>query len=142
MSNESIHPAVQANMNSIKYAMAGNKEAWLALYADNAVLADPVGASPFDPSGAGHCGKAAIEAFWDAVIGPAKLVLTAHKRCPSGASACAVPITAVNDLGNGIKTTIDMIAVYEVNDAGKITSMKAYWSWDSMASQLKELGLG
>ncbi len=141
LSDAPIHPAVLANMNSIKYAMAGDKQAWLALYADDAMLADPVGASPFDPSGAGHRGKAAIEAFWDAVIGPANLVLTAHQRCPSGANACAVPITAVNDLGNGINTTIEMIAVYEVNDAGKISSMKAYWSWDSMASQLKALGL-
>jgi hypothetical protein len=34
-----------------------------------------------------------------------------------------------------------MIAVYEVNDAGKITSLKAYWSWDDMAAQLKAAGL-
>ena len=141
MSNESIHPAVQANMNSIKYAMAGDKEAWLALYTDDAVVADPVGVSPFDPVGEGHRGKAAIEALWDAVIGPSNVTITPHKRYPSGSNTCAVPQTAVNDLGNGINTTVDMVAVYEVNDEGKITSMKAYWSWDEMTAQLKELGL-
>ncbi len=141
MPTASIHPAVQANMNSIKYAMAGDKEAWLALYTDDAVVADPVGVSPFDPTGEGHQGKEAIATFWDTVIGPANLAITAHKRCPSGTSTCAVPMTAVNDMGNGIVTSIDMIAVYEVDDEGKIRSMKAYWSWDDMEAQLKELGL-
>lgn len=141
MTDHSTHPAVQANMNSIKYAMAGDKDAWLALYTDDAEVADPVGVSPFDPAGAGHRGKAAIEKFWDTVIGPANLTITPGKRCPSGANTCAVPMTAVNDMGNGISTTVEMIAVYEVNDEGKITSMKAYWDWGVMESQLRELGL-
>ena len=141
MSDNSIHPAALANMNSIKYAMAGNKEAWLALYRDDAIVRDPVGVSPFDLSGNGHIGKAAIEKFWDTVIGPANLTITPGKRCPSGAYCCAVPMQAVNDMGNGIKTTIDMIAVYEVDDDGLIKSMSAYWSWNAMEQQLKQLGL-
>ena len=36
--SEQDHLAVKANMNSIKYAMAGDKDAWLALYADDAVV--------------------------------------------------------------------------------------------------------
>lgn len=140
MSNESLHLAVQANINSIKYASQGDKEAWLALYDDNALVQDPVGISPFDASGEGHRGKAAIEAFWDTVIGPSNITITVAKRCPSGSHSCAVMQTAVNDMGNGIKTTIEMICVYEVNDAGKITRMSAYWDWDAMETQLKELG--
>jgi hypothetical protein len=141
MSVEPIHPAALANMNSVEFAMSKNKDAWLALYADDAIVADPVGVSPFDPSGQGHRGKAALEAFWDTVIGPSNIVMTVHQRCPSGANACGVHMTAVNDMGNGIKTAIDMIATYEVNADGKISAMRAYWSWDEMEHQLKKLGL-
>ena len=37
-------------------------------------------------------------------------------------------------------TEVEMIAIYEVNDAGKITRMSAFWSWDEMQAQLKKLG--
>lgn len=141
MTESSTHPAVQANINSIKYAMEKNKQAWLALYRDDAILRDPVGASPLDPSGQGHCGKAAIEKFWDNVIAPATLTLTPGLRCPSGSHSCAVPMRAENNMGGGIKTAVDMIAVYQVDDNGLIESMSAYWDWNQMEAQLKALGL-
>ena len=142
MSQDTLHPAAQANMRSIEHATAGNREAWLSLYADDAVLADPVGVSPLDPGGEGHRGKAAIARFWDTVIGPASLQMTVHRRCPSGDHTCAVSMTVQNDLGNGLRTEIDMIAIYEVNEQGKIASMKAYWSWDDLAAQLAPPGSG
>ena len=43
--------------------------AWLALFADDAVVEDPVGPSAFDPEGTGHRGPEAIAAFYDNVIG-------------------------------------------------------------------------
>jgi len=46
---------------SAKAAEEGNKENWLALFDDNAIIEDPVGESPLDPSGEGHKGKKAIE---------------------------------------------------------------------------------
>lgn len=136
-----IHPAVQANMNSIKYAMEGNRDAWLALYRDDAVVSDPVGKSPFDAAGDGHIGKEAIAAFYDTVIGPSNITLTPGLRCPSGDYTCAVPMTALNDLGNGLSVTINMIAVYEVDDAGLIKSMSAFWDYAEMEKQLADLGL-
>ena len=35
---------------------AGDRAAWLALFADDAVVEDPVGPSAFDPEGHGHRG--------------------------------------------------------------------------------------
>ena len=140
MSDVLNHPAAQANLQSVTLAMKGDKEGWLALYADDAVVQDPVGVSPFDASGEGHKGKAAITKFWDMVIGPSRLTINVHKRIPSGAKACAVHQTISNDLGKGRKTEVEMIAIYEVNDAGKITRMSAFWSWDEMQAQLKKLG--
>ena len=86
-----------------------------------------------------HRGKAGIAKFWDTVIGPSNLTINVHTRIPSGSHSCAVHQTAINDMGKG-KTAVDMIAIYDVNDEGKITAMSAYWSWADMEAQLKKLG--
>ena len=139
MTDTNSHLAIQANIQSITHAMNSDRERWLALYTDDAVVRDPVGISPFDANGKGHQGKEAIARFYDTVIGPSRLTIQVHKRIPSGTHACAVHQTAINDMGKG-KTTVDMIAIYQVNDAGKITEMSAYWSWPEMEAQLKQLG--
>ena len=140
MNEQSDHLAIQANMDSIRLASQGDKEAWLDLYADDAVVQDPVGVSPFDATGEGHIGKEAIATFWDNVIGPSNMTITVHARIPSGDKACAVHQTAVSSMGDGKTTKVDMVAVYQLNDAGKIQRMSAYWSWAAMEEQLKELG--
>lgn len=131
--------AAQANINSIRHAMGKNREAWLALFRDDAVLKDPVGPSPLNPEGNGHIGKEAIAAFFDTVIALNNITLTAGVRCTSGDYHCAVPMQAVNDLGGGLVTTIDMVAVYEVDQQGLIKTMSAYWSWAAMEQQLANL---
>jgi len=141
MSNEE-HLAVAANKKSIKYAMEGNKEAWLALYTDDAVVCDPVGVSPMDPSGEGHRGKAAIEHFWDTVIGQANVDIRVDKRWTSGKYRCCVAQVAHNDLGDGKVSQCDMLAVYDVNEEGKITSMAANWDFDGLMEQIAELTAG
>ena len=57
----------QASMAAVE---AKDKEAWLALFADDAVVEDPIGPSAFDPEGKGHRGIEAIAAFYDSVIAP------------------------------------------------------------------------
>ena len=42
---------------------AGDREGWLELFAEDAVVEDPIGPSPFDPEGKGHHGREAIDAF-------------------------------------------------------------------------------
>ena len=136
------HLAVQANKKSIKYAMEGNREAWLALYTDDALVQDPVGVSPMDPTGKGHKGKEAITAFWDATIGPEKLDIRVEKRWTSGDYRCCVAQVAHNDLGDGNVILCDMLAIYDVNEEGKITSMSANWSFDDLAAQLGQIDKG
>ena len=60
--------AKEAAIASLSAVRAKNKEGWLALFDADAVVQDPVGASPFDPTGKGHRGHAAIGAFYDNVI--------------------------------------------------------------------------
>lgn len=135
------HPAVTASENSAKFAMAKDKESWLALFAEDAFLADPVGKSMLDPEGKGHHGKAAIERFWDNLIAKANLTLVASQRIACD-NTCVAVLQATNDLGSGIKTVVDMVGLYEVNEDGKLSSLKVYWDFDKLMAQLKELGIG
>ncbi len=134
--SEKPHLAVEANKKSIKFASEGNKEAWLALYAEDAVVADPVGVSPMDPSGQGHQGKAAIEQFWDTLIGPSNIEIRVEKRWTSGVYCCCVAQVARNDLGDGKYADCDMLAVYEVNEDGLIKRMQAYWDFDQLMERI------
>ena len=40
------------------------------MFAEDAIVEDPIGPSAFDPEGKGHRGRDAISAFWDNVIAP------------------------------------------------------------------------
>ena len=51
---DSEHPARRAGLLSQKYVAEGNREAWLDLWAEEGVIADPVGPSPLDPEGEGQ----------------------------------------------------------------------------------------
>ena len=127
--------AIRAHKNSIKHAQAGNREAWLELFADDAVVNDPVGPSELDPEGKGCRGRDSIAAFWDQMIGPGSLTIISHRRIPCGEYICACDVTAANTI-NGIKTAIEMIVVYEVNAQGKLQSLKAYCDTGRVAEQV------
>lgn len=127
--------AIKAHKHSIANAMAGNKEAWLDLFADDAVVHDPVGKSPHDPQGRGFIGKQRIAEFWDLMIAPGDLTIVPHKRYPCGDDIVAVAMTATNNIG-GMKTYIEMVVGYEVNGDGKLTSLKAYWDLDALQEQI------
>jgi hypothetical protein len=131
------HPAILAHQNSIAYAMSGEKEKWLALFSADAVVHDPVGPSQHDPEGEGSRGRAELSAFWDNMIGPSNLLFIPHKRIVSGPRAVAVTMTGVNYI-QGLKTFIEMIAVYTVDGAGKISSLNVYWNLNDLAAQLAE----
>lgn len=129
--------AIAAHKHSIANAMAGNKEGWLAMFADDAVVHDPVGISAHDPSGEGFRGKERISEFWDMMIGPGNLTIVPHKRFPCGDNIVAVAMTATNDIG-GMKTYIEMVVTYEVNDEGLLISLNAYWDMDALMNRMAE----
>lgn len=127
--------AIKAHKQSIANAQAGNKEGWLALFAEDAVVFDPVGPSGHDPEGKGFIGKARIAEFWDLMIGPADLTLVSHKRIACGEHVCACNITSTNRMGD-MKTYVEMIVIYEVNREGKLTSLRAHWDVDKVMEQV------
>ena len=130
------HPARMAGLNSVRNVKAKDRAAWLALFADDAVIEDPVGVSPLDPSGQGHRGKEAIARFWDTVIAPGEIEMRIRESYPSG-DECANVVSLVNRMPGGVEIGTDCVIVYRVNGAGKIVSLRAYWEFAKVAAQLE-----
>ena len=129
------HPARKAGQNSMRHVMAKDREAWLALFADDAVIEDPVGVSPLDPSGRGHRGAAAIARFWDTVIAPGNVEMRVRESHASG-NECANVVSLVNRMPGGIEIGTDCVIVYRVDEAGRIVSLRAFWEYEKVAAQL------
>jgi ketosteroid isomerase-like protein len=124
------HPARDASLASMRAVEAGDKAAWLALFADDAVVEDPIGESALDPSGQGHRGKAAIEAFYDTVIGPNQVSFVIERSHAAGDEVANVG-TITTIMGDSTVHT-DLVATYRVDDEGKVTALRAYWSIDEL----------
>lgn len=130
-------PAIAAHKKSIAYAMAGDRDKWLALFDTDACIHDPVGPSPHDPEGKGFHGLERIGQFWDMMIAPLDMIAIPHKRIACGSNTVAVIMSAASQV-NGMKSYIEMVAVYTVNDAGKLTSLNVYWDVNAVAAQMAE----
>lgn len=122
------HPARRAGLLSQRHVANGDREAWLALFADDAVVQDPVGPSPLDPTGKGHRGKQAIAAFWDGVIAKGRVSFDYPKSFAAG-DECAFTGTVINAFPGGREFRAQGVFVYRVNEEGKLVSLRAYWEF-------------
>ena len=84
---------------SREYAVGKDKAKWLSLFAENAVVQDPIGVSPLDPSGEGHKGLEAIEnqgKFFKTKDGELETPLVKNKECAyvvfnsNGTNSCGI----------------------------------------------------
>ena len=127
------HPARDLAMRSIGFSEQKDREGWLALWAENGVIEDPVGVSPLDPSGDGHRGIEAITAFYDKVIAPADLRFHIRQTFACGAE-CANVGTITTRLGQVVSRT-ELVMVYRANASGKLAALRAFWEFgDTVAS--------
>ena len=119
------------------YAVAKDKQNWLDLFADDAIVQDPIGKSPLDPVGDGHKGKEAIEKFYDTVIANGNIEFNILESIPC-ANECANFAQIVNVVGD-VKIETQMIVIYRVNSNDKIVSLRAFWDYQKMEDQLKAI---
>jgi steroid Delta-isomerase len=131
------HPARAASHRSVAAATAGDREAWLACFAPDATVEDPVGISPLDPTGEGHQGREAIAAFWDESIAPMQgLRFEIHDSF-----ACANEVVNVATihltLPDGSTARTDGAFHYTVDDAGQVTRLRAFWELERMLATLQ-----
>jgi steroid delta-isomerase len=100
---------------------AGDYEATTELYAEDASVEDPVG-SP------AHVGHDAIRAFYKASAGSIRLALEGAVRTAGIEGACAMVARPKGADGVRIETLDTMV----FDDDGRIASMRAYWSPDTI----------
>ena len=127
------HPARLASQRSMDAVHRKDKEAWVANFADDGVVEDPIGASPFDPDGKGHRGKAAIATFWDKLIGPNRVFFDVRESFACG-SECANVGTVSTVLPNGAIMIVNGVFTYRVDASGKVLALRAYWEMARLKS--------
>jgi ketosteroid isomerase-like protein len=109
---------------------AGRRDEWLELFADDAVLEDPVGHVP------ARRGKAEIADFWDSGIAALEEVRFEVRRMHDGGREALV-VTAVSIRApGGASATYDAVLHYALDDAGGIVSLRAFWDLPTVMGQL------
>lgn len=102
---------------------AGDPDVAAAIFAEDAVVEDPIGTEP-------TVGKAAIRQFYaQSMATGAKLHLTGPVRVAAAHAAFAMQVRLHWD---GKDMAIDVIDTFAFNEAGKVTEMKAYFGPGNM----------
>jgi steroid Delta-isomerase len=105
----------------VELVTRGDFEAVALLYAADASVEDPVGSAP-------HRGRAAIREFYRASAGKVRLDLEGRVRV-AGREAAAAMVARPTGMAGMVVETVDVMTF---DDAGRITSMRAYWSPDTI----------
>ena len=139
---EKEHPARRAALLSREYVHTKNREGWLGLYAQDAIIQDPIGISPIDPEGKGHRGPVAREAFWDNFIAPANIhieILDSYAAGNEVANHVIITVTIPAGPGKELQQKVHGVITYHVDDAGKLLSLRAYWEIDDPRNAMLEV---
>jgi len=110
---------------------AKDRETWLSLFAPDAVVQDPIGPSPFDATGAGHRGPAAIAAFYDTVIAPNELItfeIESSYLCGNEVADVGIIRTVLP--GGKHVAMVRGVYTYRSNGAGQLVVLRAFWEFD------------
>jgi ketosteroid isomerase-like protein len=132
------NPARRASQRSYAAVARKAKDEWLALFAEDAVLEDPVGPSFFDPQGNGHHGRDGIAAFWDLAIAPVVEFRFEIRDSFANGNACANIGTFSTLLEDGSRADTELIATYRLNDQGLIQAMAAHWEVERTMATLRK----
>jgi probable F420-dependent oxidoreductase len=138
MASMTDSPAHLAGKRSRDAVGARDKDAWLAVFADDAIVEDPIGPSHFDPEGKGHRGRDAISAFWDRAIAPTdkiEFVFRDTYQCgDEEANVGHIVITAA-----GHQVTAEGVFTYKADSDGKLLALRAYWEVDQATASARKI---
>jgi len=102
---------------------------WLALFAPDAVVEDPVGPSLFDPDGKGHRRPAAIAGVLDTTVATRALEFTVRDSFAAGAKVANVGAPSTTHLPRGQNSTTDGVSIYRIGPIGLLRSLRAHWEF-------------
>ena len=134
-----LNQAQEASLRSREFVHAHDKEGWLALFAEDGVIQDPIGPSHLDAAGLGHSTPAQREAFYDSNIANTDITITIHQSY-GVANECAnhVTLNMKYDLdGKKYSQEVNGVFTYAVNAAGKLTALRGFWEIDESMKTIK-----
>ena len=126
MSPETVSQSVRAYFAAIR---AMNEQAWIDTFAEDAVSYDPVGA----PAMVGH---QSLREFFQTITSAFKEVGLTEDEIFIAGNGAAVKWSGRGISKRGRKAHFEGIDVFEVNEAGKIQTLHAYWNPAEMIAQL------
>src|ERR1700761_9852708 len=136
--NRADTPAHLAGKRSRDAVAARDKEAWVANFADDGIVEDPVGPSAFDPEGKGHRGRDAISAFWDMAIAPTdriEFVFRDTYQCGNEEANVGHILITTGDY----QVTAEGVFTYKADDEGRMVALRAYWEMDQAAASTRRV---
>lgn len=139
---EGEHPARRASLLSREFVQTHNREGWLGLWTEDAIIEDPIGISYIDPTGEGHRGIAARANFYDSFIAPANISIEIHQSYAAGlecANHITITILLPGENGNSIQQLVHGVFTYHCNEAGKLTAMRGFWDTEDPINAMTEL---
>jgi steroid delta-isomerase len=131
------HPARAAALRSYDAVLRKDKAAWLANFADDGWIEDPVGPSMFDQEGKGHHGADGRAHFWDITIATVARFEFEINDSFACANECVNVGVIHTTLSNGYRASCEGVFHYTVNDEGKLRSLRAFWEMDRMAGTVQ-----
>jgi steroid Delta-isomerase len=126
MSPDIVARAVKTYFEAIR---AMDQQAWVNTFAEDAVSYDPVGALPTE-------GHKKLGEFFQAICGAFKTVGMTEDDVFIAANSAAVKWTGRGTSKQGRDVHFEGIDIFEVNEAGKIQTLRAYWNPAEMMAQL------
>ena len=124
--------AFELSKKSMATTEAKDRDGWLGLFADDAVVEDPVGPSFIDADGTGQRGKEAIAAFYDNVISQSESIkFTIRQTIECGDEVANIGEIRITLPGNQVGT-VPMVNIYKVNAEGKLASLRSFWEQDKL----------
>src|ERR1035437_1200645 len=107
---------------------------WLPLFAEDAVVPDPLGPPGFDPPGEGAWGAPGLAAFYDNVIAANESIkFSIRQSFLCGDEVANVGVIRITFAG-GSAVEVDGVYTYRCSPNGKIAALRAYWEADAVRS--------
>ena len=126
MSPEVVSQAVKAYFAALR---AMDQHAWVNTFAEDAIDYDPVGAPPIE-------GHQKLGEFFQTITAAFKEVGLTEDQVFIAGNGAAVKWTGRGISKQGRRVHFEGIDVLEVNEAGKIQTLHAYWNPAEMVAQL------
>lgn len=126
MSPEVISKAIKDYFAAIREQ---DQKAWVNTFAADAISHDPVGALPI-------VGHDKLAEFFQSIIAAFKEVGLTEDQVFVAGNGAAVKWTGRGVSQGGKSVHFEGIDVFEVNEAGKIQTLHAYWNPAEMVAQL------